>query len=306
MRFQRRAAAQSPEMAKALLDAYKQIRDTLSPAEIERLITSGQLDRIIDDATLDRAVIKVRERIVESVQQGFKATVQDLPKAGVIDGQMAVMFDTLNPRVIDAVRALDSRVINTLKDEVRETVRAYVENGLRDGAAPKTIARNLRGVIGLAPNQELAVRNFENALRDGDMSKSLRYKLRDRRFDGTVRKGAYSPEQIERMTDAYRRKMESFNANTNARTATLDSLKLGQRMSWEDAAKNGIVDRSALMMKWITVGDARVRPEHVAMNGEEVPFDGAFSNGESIPGESTFNCRCLARVFVKRESTITP
>ncbi len=41
---------------------------------------------------------------------------------------------------------------------------------------------------------------------------------------------------------------------------------------------------------WTTAGDARVRDEHVALEGERVPVDAAFSNGLAFPSEP--NCRC--------------
>ena len=184
---------------------------------------------------------------------------------------------------------------------MRETFRAHIENGLRDGVNPRTVARELRTVIGLAPNQEEAVRNFRRALEGAEGARSpLAYKLRDKRFDGTIGKGNLTTAQIEKMAEAYRRKMVAFNAETNARTATLDSLKLGQRLSWEDAVDKGIVDRNALVKTWAGTLDERERPEHVAMEGETVRFDEPFSNGEMTPGDSTYNCRCIARFYEKR------
>jgi hypothetical protein len=50
-----------------------------------------------------------------------------------------------------------------------------------------------------------------------------------------------------------------LNAETNARTATVDSLKLGQQLTWQDAADKGIVDLALLDKTWVTVGDDRVR-----------------------------------------------
>lgn len=41
---------------------------------------------------------------------------------------------------------------------------------------------------------------------------------------------------------------------------------------------------------WVTVGDARVREEHQALDGEEKPIDMPFSNGLQYPSEP--NCRC--------------
>jgi len=31
-----------------------------------------------------------------------------------------------------------------------------------------------------------------------------------------------------------------------------------------------------------------------------VPFGSTYSNGEDVPGESTYGCRCVSRVFVAR------
>jgi hypothetical protein len=211
---------------------------------------------------------------------------------------LAISFDYLNPRVIDAVRALESKVMTTLQGDIRETVRAYVENGIRKGLGPRAIATPLRSVIGLAPNQETAVRNFERALRgEPGAANPLGYKLRDRRFDGTVKKGGLTDAQVTTQVAAYRKKMVAFNATTNARTATLDAMKLGQHLAWQDAIDRGIVDRYRLKKKWIGVMDSRERPEHVEMEGETVPFLDEYSNGEVIPGESTYNCRCIARYF---------
>lgn len=281
---QRRANALSPDLARELLDAYRVIRESLSDAELARLITSGQFDQIVDDALLDRAFGPLRQKIVAAVESGFKSNAPNLPKAGKVDGRLAVMFDTLNPRVIGAVRELDSRVINTLREDVRDTVRAYVENGLRDGKAPKAIAREIRSVIGLTPNQL-------------EMSDEYRVKLSLR-----TRK-PLTEAQIDTKVAAYERRALAHSANTNARTAALDSLKLGQQLSWDDAIAKGILNPTMLWKRWVTVGDDRVRDSHQAMNGEEVPYGNTYSNGDEIPGESDFNCRCISRVFIKPQAT---
>jgi hypothetical protein len=96
--------------------------------------------------------------------------------------------------------------------------------------------------------------------------------------------------------------MVAFNAETHSRTIALDSHKMGQRLSWVDAVERGIADRAKLRRRWVTVGDSRVRPEHVKMNGETVGFDEPFSNGQVTPGESEWNCRCIVRVFLVQEA----
>jgi hypothetical protein len=303
LRFQRRAATVEPDVARELFRAWEVIRESLTDAELTRLIASGQLDKIIDDALLDRAFGGLRVRLVQAIERGFRATLNDLPKAGKVEGTLAVQFNTLNPRVIDAARKLDSRVINTLKEDVRDVVRAHVENGLRDGRAPASVARELRAVIGLAPNQEEAVRNFRRALEgEPKAGDPLSRVLRDRRFDRTLERGApLSEAQIETMTAAYRRKMLAFNAQTNAHTATLDSYKLGQKLSWDEARAKGVIpDGYELVKTWVQIDRPTKRESHIPMHGETVPFDSRYSNGDEIPGESEFNCACISRVSMRK------
>lgn len=281
MAVQRKASSLEPEMAKDLMRAYRIIRESLSDGQLARLIASGNIDKILDDALLDRSLRPLRDRIKTAVEKGFNGATKELPKGGKVNGQMAVAFDTLNPKVIDGIRTLDSRVIQGLTTEMRDTVKAYVENGLRDGRPPASIARDLRAVLGMSPTQ------VENAMK-------YEAKLR-----ALVRK-PLTDAQIETKVAAYQRKAIAQNARVVSRTATLDSLKLGQRLTWDEAISKGIADPTTLWMRWVSVGDDRVRPEHVAMNGEEVPYNSTYSNGDTVPGSGTFNCRCLSVYFVKR------
>src|SRR5258708_21071181 len=176
-RAQRRASGLQPDIQAAILRAFQLIRESLTDSQLTMIVEGGQLDQLfsqaLSQAVLDRAFIPLRQRIRTAVERQVKFATNDLPRGGRVKGQIAGAFDSLRPKVIEAVRALDTRVMRTLEDDVRETVRAYVENGLRDGVNPRTVARELRSVIGLAPNQLQAVRNFERALEDGDVAKAL-------------------------------------------------------------------------------------------------------------------------------------
>lgn len=307
-RAQNRASMLSPEIAAAMLRAFVVLREILPEAQLAQIIAAGNVEvlmrTMLSDPTLDSVFLPVREKIRSGVASNIKYFARDIPR-GNTPKTLTVAFDSLNPRIIDAVRSLDTRVINTLKGDVRETVRAFVENGLRDGVNPRAVARQLHEVVGLAPHQEKAVANFQKALETGDL-KALSRKLRDKRFDRTLRKAlgkdgtGLSPEQIKKMTDIYRKRMIAHNAETNARTAALDSMKLGQRLSMEDAIAKGVYTREKLMKQWSGVMDSRERPEHRAMEGEIVHFDQPFSNGQIIPGETDYNCRCFARYFEVR------
>jgi hypothetical protein len=299
-RIHRRAADLSPEIARAVLRAFQNVRDSLTDAEIIRLVQLGGIERlyqqILSQAVLDVAFAPVRDVTRRAVISSVRYYAKDLPKAGKIDGVVSIGFDVLNPRMIDAVRALDTKVIAGLQQEVRDTVSAYVENGIRDGVGPRTIARSLRSSIGLGPSQLQEVQNYRDALLGQNGRRITDYVKRDKRFDT----GKMTPERVDKAVAAYTKRRIALNAETTARTAALDAQKEAQRLSWEDAIAKGVVDRDRLRKRWVGVADDRERPEHRAMNGTVVPFDQPYPlpSGEMIPGSSTYNCRCISRVFV--------
>lgn len=306
-RAQRRAASFAPEIRAAILRAFQIIRNSLNDADLARIVDSGNLERlfaeVFTDDVMDRAFIPYRQRIREHTASSFRYFTNDLPGAGKINGQIGVAFDYLSPNVVTAIRQLETKAIETLKGDIRDTVKAFVENGLRDGVNPRAIGREIRAIVGLAPSQEAYVENLRRELMEGRFSDAERRVLLDRRFNLSKLAEMSDAERLKRIdliTDRYRKSYTAFNAETNARTATLDSMKLGQRLSWQDAVDKGIVDGDRLQKTWVGVMDDRERPEHVAMEGETVPFDQPFTNGEMIPGDSTYNCRCIPRYTVAR------
>lgn len=297
----RRAQSYIPEMAAAFLRALQAIVDAMPAQQLARIIATGNIDTIftdlVNDALFARAMAPVQGRIRSSIENSFRYVARTLPLPVQGGGVVAIRFDILNPRVIDAIRGLETRVIQSLTDDVRGTVRAMVEQGLRDGVGPRVIAQDLRQVIGLGPSQLQQVQNFRAALEGRDGRSVTNYTLRDQRF-----KAPQTPAQVDRQVAAYLKRRIAQNAETQARTASLDAMKLGQRLSWQDAVGKGVVDGDRLMHQWIGVNDARERSDHVAMNNEVQPWQYPYSNGELIPGESTYNCRCMDRFFLSREA----
>lgn len=298
-----------------MLQAFRLLLERISESELVRLVDQGA-DAVrraaLTEVALERAFLPLRDALRRTTARGFAIELPRIPRQGR-NRTLGVQFDVLSPRVIDAVRGLETRVMRTLGDQVRETVRAHIENGLRDGVNPRQVARSLRTVIGLAPNQERAIANFEAKLRGGTratvFSDILPHRnaegklvggleLRDKRFDATIKRAIRDGEKLSdakvaQMTEAYRKRMVAFNAETNARTATLDSLKLGQRLAWDEARAQGFV-AGEMTKTWVGVKDDRERPEHLAMEGETVPIDSLYSNGQQQPGDGEYNCRCVS------------
>lgn len=305
-RMERRLRSLTPELRRRELAAYRLVRALLSEAELIEAMANGTLEdllrRVLSDDALDQRLAGLRLALDRVVITSAAMSATDLPVRF-----QAVVFNELSPHIIQAARELDTRVVASLREEIRETVLNHARRGLEQGVNPRTVARGMREVIGMSPNQEAAVANFERMLREGDRE-ALTRKLRDRRFDRTLQRAlgkdgtGLTEPQISKMVDAYRRRMIAFNAETHARTAANDALKAGQRLAWEDAIRRGIIDRDRLYRTWLDSRDQRVRPEHVLMHGETRQFDERYSNGQLVPGETEWNCRCRERFFVKTGS----
>jgi len=298
----RRAASLTPELAMRILAAFATLRDKLTDAELQRAVDLGYINQIVDqivtEARFQAAMQPVRDAMRRSIIQSVATYARALPVPPQQARELVVAFDYLSPDVIAAIRTLETRVMTSLKDDARETVRAFVEQGLRDGVNPREIARGIRSVIGLGPSQLQEVENFRDALLGRNGRSVADYTARNRTVDRLLAKGKLTDAQVERYVDLYRKKRIALNAETVARTAALDAQKAAQQLAWQQAVDKGIVDGHRLRKQWIGVMDSRERPTHVAMEKETAPWNQPYSNGQMVPGDTEYNCRCISRYYV--------
>lgn len=319
-----RARQQTPELGREIVRAWDQLSRDLNTAQMAQLIASGQ--GVVDDVLLDTIFAEVERLYVTQSIDNMAWAAKDF----------GIAFGTLDPGVIQSIRTLNLKMADSLKDDVREVVRAFVEDGLRDGLNPRTIARRTRNVVGLTEPQLRYIARFEN----GELVGGLRFELENnsraalrrqlgrgliRRPDGTL---IFNPAhaggigvskrdmkllnatlgtddklaaaQVDRIVGQYGKRLTAWHAESIARTATLDSLKNATHQATERAINQGILPTDRMMSEWVTAGDDRVRDEHVAMAGTIVRFGQRFPNGEVVPGENTFACRCVKRDFLAR------
>ena len=311
-----RARQQTPELGRQIIKLWDDL-SKLSATELARAIGMGEI--LADPRILEALSAPVSELY-------FQQAISNMTWAA---SGLGVSFGVLNPEVIDSIRTLNLKMADSLKDDVREVVRAFVENGLRDGLNPRTIARRTRGVVGLTENQLGWVDNLEDELRRNSKAALNRQLGRGliRRPDGTL---TFNPshaggvgvskrdmkalnrvlgtderlteKQITRIVGQYKKRLTAWHAESIARTATLDSLKNAQHQATNQAIQEGILPLDRMMSQWVTAGDDRVRDEHVAVAGDIVPFGTAFRTGEVIPGSNTYACRCVKRDFLARRT----
>lgn len=300
-RAKRELRSLEPGVRRSYLASLAQLLRTV-PSETlaERIVSGVPLLDLLPARALDRAFVPFQQALRDGASRGFSVATGMLnPRTGSrAGGTLGISFNTLSPRVLGGIARMEDFILRTAKQEVRETVRAAVEAGLQAGKNPRDIARGIRDVVGLAPSHEQHVRNFRRkleAVRDGSRE-AFGNKLRDRRFDAAIKTAlkngkGLAPAVIDNMVAAYARRYTNWHAETVARTATLNAFRAGQQASIDSAIEMDLMTAQDVVKIWTTVGDDRVRDEHVAMEGEEVPFDAPFSNGLMIPSE--WNCRCI-------------
>jgi HK97 family phage portal protein len=129
---------------------------------------------------------------------------------------------------------------------------------------------------------------------NGTTRESLRYHL----LDG-VKKGESVNELADRVRDVFSGvdDARAWRARTIARTEVVGAANKGQLEGWSQA------DVGA-QKEWVTAGDADVRDEHAAIDGEIKKLNEPFSNGLMYPGdvngpaEEVVNCRCTTAPVV--------
>lgn len=287
------------------LAAYELIRRLLTESEIMEALSLGWIEPLIDEVLADHRL----DPILRSYEAAINTTIVGASHAAALDMPRlfrSSVFNILNPSVLDAASQVGGVAISRVKTNVRELVREAGIDAIRAGQHPRTAAREIRSMLGLAPNQRSAIENFRSMLERGDRT-ALTRTLRDKRYDPTLRKAlgargtGLSRTQVEAMTTAYRRRMIAHNAETQALSIAFEAQKRGQRIAWLDAVDRGVIPRAALWRRWRGVDDSRRRESHEAMEGEEAHVDQTYSNGQTVPGDDEYRCRCIDVFYVKRE-----
>lgn len=287
--------ARSPQddLAKNIAETYR--------AWIDRLL--GKSDASID------LINDTAKAIAEPIMRSF-AYGATQPPLDSTDGKRGyhvdVDFDALNPAVRRhmADYALD-RIVE-ISTAQREAIRGVLMNqSVLQGIGPRDAARSVREHIGLTSYQMGIVEGYRRELETLNPA-ALERKLRDARFDRTVRKAIetdtpLTDEQIDRMVDAYHRRFLALRAQTIARTESIRATSYGALARAQD-----VLDQHQdleVVKRWIATEDERTRDTHRDLDGKEVtglltPFKTTAGNevrwpvDAESPAAESVNCRC--------------
>ena len=210
----------------------------------------------------------------------------------VVPGAMQATIDSHAAQA--ALRG--SGLVREITSDQRALINGIVTQGMTRQASVGTMARQLRGGIGLTQRQAGAVGNFGDALERyaaGDMSlDAVRSQYQLARGIRIPAKGL-TPARINQLTQAYRDRWVKHRATTIARTETMHALHAGKMAQWDAMRKEGLLP-SGLVLEWITTPDERTCQICMPAHGEQVQVGESFSTGVPRPPAHPM-CRCDVR-----------
>lgn len=269
-----------------------------------------------------------------------------LPPTLSIDGPVPTniifSFEMQNPRAEARIRTEAATRIAGYVDEQIETARRVISEGFARGEGPQTIATDIAGrinpiskrreggIVGLSDPQTIYVDSMRARLLSGDPDEMMKVlgrfdkdgkwvegtgmTLRDRRYDGAVKraiaaiaKGKSNPltrEKINELTAKYSDRLLARRAEDIARTETASGVEMARAEATKQALEKAGLPDNAVTKGWVHQGGLRhAREPHLAMHGKTVqgidtPFhlpDGSVMQFPHDPAggvKNNANCRC--------------
>jgi len=182
-------------------------------------------------------------------------------------------YDLKNPEIAKYISEVTGNMVTNITKDVQVVIQNAVRRSFSNALTPRDVARMIKGSIGLTPRYEQAVMNYQSGLEARNVS----------------------PERIDRLVDSYQDRLLSSRAMTIGRTEIANASNEGQHQVWDNAAAEGLIDKTTAKKVWTT--DTDPCPICEDMDGEEVGLDEAWilpdGRAVMIPTESHPNCLCL-------------
>ena len=286
----------------AFREAIAVLEDASTLTEVEAHLTRGQYGKALD--IIRQAMSKVSAAAIAQFIAAGEAENVFILQAGV----SVAAFNVADREAAQAITTMRSDVLDRLANaQHRAMIKiAYRRNPPLDRAQGRAgIARGIAETVGFTERQISQIESYRRALESGS-SEALRRKLRDRRFDPSIRRAAnggdpLSPEEIDKQVARYAERMKMRRAKEIARQVSLRATGEGQDHQYGQAIRAGELAADDIIQTWRSVGDTKVRDSHRHLNNQKrahgLPFEGLYS-AIRYPGDplaapaETAGCRC--------------
>ncbi len=289
------------QLGRSWIDIVEWLREHNALDEVDARLAVGDAEGVV------RAVSDAAERFAADVTAGYVTAGQKAASWLDAKATSIIRFDVTNKRAVAWSSQNKLEMVRGFTQEQREVTNKVITEGVRAGTNPREVAKEIRGSIGLTPNQVDHVASYRRALESGDYANALGRELShgqsDRSIAAAQSKGtALSAEQIDTAVDRYRANYIAYRAEVIARTEALRAVHAGNEELFRQAIERGDIDADAITRTWNPEGGPRTRASHRAMKGQTRSFGEMFTTGAGIdiaypgdpnaPIEETAQCRC--------------
>jgi uncharacterized protein with gpF-like domain len=287
----------------------KAIRQFLERNDIEALISHINSAQKPFGKVLSELMLAAGTNEVATLKPKIERELKRVAPKGLPTPVVGIEFEIANPRAAAILQARTQNFIREINEAQRTVINQILTDAQLQGGHPrgfKGLAEEIHSNIGLTARQQRAVANYEKLLRAGS-KEALQRDLRDRRFDGTVRRADEKPlteEQINRMVSAYRSKYERYRADTIARTESHAAVNQARQEALQQSMEQSGIDADEVTLVWRATKDKRTRDQHSLEGGQKVKFGQPFvmADGSRLmhpgdrslgaPGSQVIGCRC--------------
>lgn len=319
-----------PALANAFLDAIQSMRDGVDMQALIDALERGDIEAAIK--ALDITPADFNRYTIERMSAFTAAGELEAAYIPTREAEsVRFVFDMQNPRAERWIREQAAERITGYVAEQVETAREVIADGYSKGAGPQQIALDIAGrinpasgkreggIIGLSGPQAGYVKSMRERLASGDPAEMLkvlgRFKdgkwvegtgmtLRDRRYDGVVKRAIVqaqaqrkyeaavleaeaaglpapkppkakkvelTPAKIDELAGLYADRLLKRRAEDVARTETAQGVMGARKAAVAQALEKEGLPGDAVTKKWRHLGGLRdAREMHIAMAGKEV------------------------------------
>lgn len=318
-----------PEIQDLFLEAMQNVVDRAMLDEMVKAIEANDLERLYKVSGFTPAVLTPMLDKLEGVyKQTAAIMVSTWPsRINTETGPQVPIFNFRNVAVEEDLKAFSSGLVTEIDNEVKSVLRTQLSEGMMRGDNPRQTALSIvgrinlqtrkreGGIIGLSSNLANWSNSARNYLEKLD-EKYLNLGLRDKRFDGIVKKAilAKKPlnrDQIDKLITSYNNRALKYRADMIARTETLSSMSKAEHISMVSAVNEGLFKPDQVRKYWDSSRDGRTRLSHLYLSNKYnkknmIPYDEPFQTSEGFymmhpgdlslgaPGKEIINCRCRA------------
>jgi hypothetical protein len=305
-RIREALAKQERSIRRAFEQAIRERRESINLVALAQAIEGRDIGRAIEIAGLTRGDMFPLDQAMRTAYFEGASTIPAAAPAFAA----RIALDGNAPRAVEWASNHVGRLITDIIEDNRTAIRGIITGQLAEGVGPRQAAIAVRGQIGLTAQQTGFVGNARAQLVGLDAGYFTR-QLRDRRFDGIVRKAIADGKplasvDIDRITQRYSERLLKHRSEVIARTESVTALRMGRREGIQQAIEQGAIAPDAIKRVWSTSADDRVREDHDAMNGEELegmdtPWTLPDGSQMMTPGDTslgadasqTIQCRCF-------------